>query len=117
MGACSVSVRSPSVTSTKTVPEKSSPHVYVIADWEDHSVSHVPSPLKSQRYWRESPSGSEDPDASIDRCSLGDRTRNGQRGRRRAVDDGRVLRASLKRPLLRRRRGDGRNIGGARGQI
>ncbi|TLZ65011.1 MAG: hypothetical protein E6K13_00530 [Methanobacteriota archaeon] len=59
-----MSVRSPSVTSTTTVPEKSSPHVYVVADSEDHAVSHVPSPLKSQRYWRESPSGSEDPDAS-----------------------------------------------------
>src|SRR6267378_930492 len=55
---------SPSVTSTRTIPVQSSPHVYIVVPFGDHGVSQVPSPLKSQRNWSACSSGSEEPLAS-----------------------------------------------------
>src|SRR2546428_5326571 len=59
-----VLLSSPSVTSTRTIPVQSSPHVYVVIGFGDQGVSHVPSPLKSQRNCKGSSSGSEEPLAS-----------------------------------------------------
>src|SRR5437879_11006766 len=55
---------SPSVTSTRTIPVQSSPHVYVGVAFGDQGVSQVPSPLKSHRNCRGSSSESEEPLAS-----------------------------------------------------
>src|SRR5437867_94294 len=56
--AVAVEVNSPSRTSTTGSAPKSSPHVWVTTASGPQSMSQVPSPSKSQRYWSASPSGS-----------------------------------------------------------
>src|SRR3972149_5812638 len=59
-----VFVSSPSLTSSNAVPVQSSPHVYVATGSGEYAVSQMPSPSKSHRYVRASPSGSVEADAS-----------------------------------------------------
>src|SRR3990170_4137180 len=58
--ASDVSVRLPSLTSTRAFPVQSSPHRWAAGGSGDHAVSHVPSTSKSQRNVSGFPSGSDE---------------------------------------------------------
>src|SRR2546426_12361947 len=57
--ASAAATRVPSVASTRAVEDQSSPHTCLVVPLGDQFVSQLPSPSKSQRYCKASPSGSE----------------------------------------------------------